>query len=352
MFQLKKKILLLFFLCSFLPGLFAQQEVSTVYLVGDAGEDTIPGKALLLLKDELLGHPNSTVVFLGDNVYPSGLVTQSRRSCAHLESQLQILKEYKGRIYFVPGNHDWDAQRRNGLAALKCQQMYVEDYLKSNSAAANKNEHPFLPINGLPGPETVMLNGHLRLIALDTQWFLHYYKKNKNGSKKQTKELFYSRFDSLLNYASQHKEQVLVTAHHPMYTNGEHARRLQPLRFLINYTPLQVFGLMGLNRLLTQDLSQPRYKKMRKKMLRSLDKYDNIIYASGHDHNLQYFKEKGNGYIVSGCGSKRSHLRKQKRFEPVFEDDQHTGFVKLEYGTEGKVKISIYRPGLAPLLVQ
>lgn len=347
---MKKTIFIFLFLIAMRP-VYCQHTAQSIYLVGDAGEDTIPGKALLLLKEELLAHPNSAVIFLGDNVYPAGLVTESHASCMHLESQLQILKDYKGQIYFVPGNHDWDAQRRNGLQALACQQSYVEDYLKFHSAAANRSGYSFLPRNGLPGPETVMLNEQLRLIVLDTQWFLHYYKKNSTGSKKHTRELFYARFDSILSYASAHKEQVLVAAHHPLYTNGEHSRRLQPFRFLINYTPFQVFGLMGLNRLLTQDLSQPRYRKMRKQLLNSLGKYDNIVYASGHDHNLQCFKEGGKRYIVSGSGSKRSHLRKHKRFSPVFEDDQHTGFVKLEYDASGNVKTTIFRAGEQPLVV-
>lgn len=167
--------------CSFLFFFFSSfaQEASQhkVYLVGDAGEDTSPGKALLLLKDELIANPNSSVVFLGDNVYPSGLKKDSKESVLHLESQLQILKEYKGNVFFIPGNHDWQAQKRNGLNILKDQEIYVEDYLKKNSTAANKENTTFLPKNGLPGPETVMLNDKLRLIIIDTQWFLHFYKK-------------------------------------------------------------------------------------------------------------------------------------------------------------------------------
>ena len=67
-----------------------------VYLIGDAGSDTIAGNALLMLKEELLLHPNSTVIFLGDNVYPSGLKSKDPLSASHLESQLNILKNYKG----------------------------------------------------------------------------------------------------------------------------------------------------------------------------------------------------------------------------------------------------------------
>lgn len=340
------------FLLFFFSSLAQEVNPYKVYLIGDAGEDTIPGKALLLLKEELIANPNSSVVFLGDNVYPSGLKKDSKESVLHLESQLQILKDYKGQIYFIPGNHDWQAQKRNGLNVLKDQEVYVEDYLKKNSTVANIENTTFLPKNGLPGPETVMLNDKLRLIIIDTQWFLHFYKKNSIGSKKETKVLFYKRLDSLLSVAKTNQEQVIIAAHHPIYSNGHHGRRKQPLRFSINFTPLQVFGLLGLNRLYSQDLSGPRYRRMRKKILSSINKSDNIVYASGHEHNLQCFKEKENRFIVSGSGSKRSKLMYRKRFDSVFQDDRTTGFIKLEYFEKKYKSTTIYRVGEKELILE
>ncbi|MBL0330129.1 MAG: metallophosphoesterase [Bacteroidetes bacterium] len=343
-----KYIFLLFFCESFAQDVTPYK----VYLVGDAGEDTIPGKALLLLKEELLAHPNSAVVFLGDNVYPNGLKKNSKESVLHLEAQLQILKEYKGKVYFIPGNHDWEAQKRNGLQILKDQEFYVEDYLKKNSSVANKSQTTFLPQDGLPGPETVMLSDQLRLIIIDTQWFLHFYKKNSIGSKKETKKIFYQRLDSLLAYASMKNEHVIIAAHHPLYSNGQHAKAKQPFRFLINCTPFQLFGLLGINRLYSQDMAQPRYRKMRKNMFQYLNKHKNIVYASGHEHNLQCFKENGNRYVISGSGSKRSHLMKRKKFNSVFQDDQTTGFIKLEYVDGKYVSTTIYRVGENPLILE
>lgn len=340
---------LFFFLLSF--SIHAQQPFY-VYLIGDAGESEVSGKALLMLKEELLSHPNSAVIFLGDNVYPSGLQANNKIDAAHLESQLQILKEYKGQVYFIPGNHDWEAQKPNGLHTLKNQEEYVTNYLKINSTASNKNEATFLPKDGLPGPATILLTNQLRLIIIDTQWFLHLFKKNKIGTKTNTQNLFYSSLDSLLRLAKQNKEQVIIGAHHPLFTNGQHSRNKQPLRFLINYTPFKLFGLMGLNRLFSQDMAQPRYKKMRRKMLNAFDQYDNIIYASGHEHNLQCFKNGSNKYIVSGAGSKLRQLRKKKKFDAVFQDDTKTGFIKLEYAEDGSHRSIIYKTDEQPIVLE
>lgn len=332
--------------------LFSQAEKGySVYLIGDAGEDTISGKALLMLKDELLNDPNSTVVFLGDNIYPSGLKLNDRHSELCIQSQLNILKKYKGRAYFIPGNHDWNAQKRNGLARIKDEGVYIDNFLKERSLIKNKDDHSFLPGNGLPGPSTVMLDEKLRLIIIDTQWFLHFYKKNKVSSIKQTRFLFYKHLDSLLTYSGNNQEQVIIAGHHPMFTNGAHSRKAQPFRFLVNYSPFQIFGLMGLNRLFSQDLSQPRYRRMKKRMMNSFNQHDNIVYASGHDHNLQFFKEKSNKYIVSGCGSKTEHFRKQ-RFPSVYQDDSKAGFVKLEYFPNKKMRTTIYRVGVEPEILK
>jgi hypothetical protein len=323
---------------------FAQTIKSTVYLVGDAGEDTIPGTALLLLKEEMIKNPESTVLFLGDNVYPNGLVKGNRISEKHLTSQLQLLNDFPGRVYFIPGNHDWDGQKRTGLQRVKDEQEYVEAYMKNKTTVANRNEGSFLPAAGLPGPESILLSPGLRLVIYDSQWFLHFYKKNTTGTKKQTRELFYKKLDSLLTAAKANNEQVILAAHHPMYTNGQHSKYKQPWRFIINRTPLQVFGLLGLDRLYSQDIAQPRYKKLRKKMLGIITKYENVTYVSGHDHNLQCFMIGNTKYIVSGAGSKLSRFRRKKRFDAVFEDDSRTGFVRLEY-TGGKSTTTIFRSG-------
>lgn len=342
---LKALLLLLLPLFSF------SQEPFSVYLIGDAGEDTVPGKALQLLRSQLISSDNSAVVFLGDNVYPSGFSLKDTNSILHLESQLQILKEYKGRAYFIPGNHDWNAQRRNGLKKVDAEAEFVESYLAKNTHVVNKDGSSFLPADGLPGPSSVLLTDKLRIIFIDTQWFLHSHKKNAIISKKNTAERFYTKLDSLLLLSKNNNEQVIIAAHHPMYTNGEHSRKLQPIRFLINYTPFHIFGITGLSRLLSQDIIQPRYAAMQKKMLSIINGYDNIIYVSGHDHNLQCFKEGGNKYIVSGCGSKLSRLKRKKSILPLFEDDSKTGFVKLEFYPEKKVNVIIFRTGEKELLL-
>src|SRR5687768_11597733 len=102
---MKSIILYLFIFFSVL--LQAQNDsLYSVYLIGDTGDNIVPGKALLMLKEQLVKDSNSTVVFLGDNVYPNGLRKNNPNSVKCLESQLQLLSNYKGKAFFIPGNHD------------------------------------------------------------------------------------------------------------------------------------------------------------------------------------------------------------------------------------------------------
>ena len=77
-----------------------------------------------------------------------------------------------------------------------------------------------------------------------------------------------------------------------------------------------------------EDMSHPRYRVLRRSLLRIFRKYNNLIYAAGHDHNLQYFHYRQNHYIVSGAGSKTAYVKKGGRATFTHE---HTGFFVLDF---------------------
>lgn len=340
-------LLLLFFHSSIMVS--SQVALHSVYLIGDAGNDTLPGPVLKLLESELEKNPNGTVVFLGDNIYPQGL-DGKKISEKRLLSQLEILKQFYGKAFFIPGNHDWKAGKWKGKKCLKEEEKFIDSYLVKETKA----QGGLFPKNGLPGPYTLMLSEKTRLVCIDTQWwlqsqFFHKVGKLNDKSKKQTSEIFFTRLDSIITLAKNNNELVFIVAHHPMYSAGNHSLRLEPFRSLVNYTPLQVFGLLGLNRLLTQGMPQPRYKKMRRKLLASISKYDKVIFASGHEHNIQYFKNGKQLFVVSGSGSKTSPI-KRSREGLKFSSDKK-GFIKLEYSEKGNVRITAMFPDTTPVSV-
>lgn len=332
---------------------FAQTVAHSIYLIGDAGKDTTPGPALLMLEEELKAHPTSSVLFLGDNIYPAGLegkegAKKQRLSELKLLSQLERTANHEGYVFWVPGNHDWKAGRWQGHWLVKKEAEFVEAYYASQGKIKNDSGEVFFPKDGFPGPHLKQVSEYnYDLITIDVQWWLQdqFFHKvpTENGlTKKKMEQLFLQRLDSLLARSTRSGAKTIVAAHHPMFSNGHHGAGKQPLRFIFNWVPpFQLFGLMGLNRALVQDIPQPRYKRIRNRILAVLNKYKGIIYVSGHDHNLQYLKKDGNFHLVSGAGSKRSSLSGDK-YGASFMDDANYGFMRLDVMENGRIQCHVF----------
>lgn len=324
---------------------YAQNDsiVHTVFLIGDAGNDKTPGPCLQLLEKMAAGKPNTSVIFLGDNVYPKGL-DGKKSSEQKLLTQLNAVSRVE-KVFVIPGNHDWLAQAPRGKKAILRQQHFVDSVLNTQAQQlAIKDHGGFYPKQGKPGPVTTHLSTQLRLVMIDTQWWLqgypiHRVDKSAGSAHQQYRQLLF-QLDSILRVAQEKNETVIIAAHHPMFTNGTHAgNKYKAVQWLVNYTPFQVFGLLGANRVLSQEMTHPRYKKMRRDLLSIMEKYNNIIYTAGHDHNLQYFQMAGNRhYIVSGSGSKMSKLH-NKPFVMTASNDNYPGFFRIELLRNGRFNI-------------
>jgi predicted MPP superfamily phosphohydrolase len=357
---MKLKIFL-FLSILFSVQVFAQNKKIShrVYLIGDVGNyPNQAGTILFELEEMIKKDPNSTTLFLGDNIYFQGLEPESKPAKrkdteTRILNQLERLDNYEGKAYFVPGNHDWKAGKMGGYKYVLEQANFVNKYMKSKSKASNNDSIYFVPQNGFPGPYTTKVSDDLSLVAIDTHWWLHgqlFHYYPKKGSRKKTINLFLNELDSVFNVAKINNDNVIMAGHHPFYTYGSHGQKRQPWRFLNNYTPFQIFGLMGGNRLFSQDIHQPRYKKMVKKIMQVVDKYDNIFYVCGHDHNLQYFKKSSHRFIVSGAGSKTSSI-KQEPVDAHFVKDGEKGFFIVTYFDDNSVEIAVKLEKKEPIIV-
>src|SRR5262249_24245992 len=141
-------------------------------LIGDGGEPGRDDPTLALLSEWSNAHPKRTsVVFLGDNIYPAGLPGRGRGRERGQEILLEQLRATSARAMMIPRNHDWGWARgfpRDARRLLANEQKFVQ---------ANGAE--FAPERGCPGPVTIelapstrQLAGGLTLIALDLNWWL------------------------------------------------------------------------------------------------------------------------------------------------------------------------------------
>ncbi|HJY12051.1 MAG TPA: metallophosphoesterase, partial [Flavobacterium sp.] len=110
----------------------------TLFLVGDAGnaDEEQALQTLELLHQKLKkANKKSTLVFLGDNIYPKGFPADkndSEKALAEtkLTNQLKLTKGFKGKTIVIPGNHDW----YSGIKGLENQADFVTKYLNDKKA--------------------------------------------------------------------------------------------------------------------------------------------------------------------------------------------------------------------------
>jgi hypothetical protein len=323
----------------------------TIYLVGDAGEDDKPGRALLTLQKNIEADSLSTLIFLGDNAYPKGVNTKSLDTFSYpylhpdavkLHAQLSILKNYKGNVFFVSGNHDWKAQKKyHALRSIMNESLIIDAFIHDSTNIKNKNqeESHFIArkFNDSLFFYSVDLPSQICLIMFDSQFFLQSMKGVSRREKTKRMEKFASQVFTFAKEKSVAGYKIVFASHHPVYTNGNHSKFRQPLRFLMNYTPFWLLAKSGIDRWLSQDIDQPLYREYRTIMMKYLIDFKNVFFVAGHDHNLQYITETDDHHVVSGAGSKRKELRKKARFKNEFMNDQTEGFVKLIFDEKGGV---------------
>jgi hypothetical protein len=304
----------------------------SVYLIGDGGDGQSPALRLLntFLTEE---DSNSAVVFLGDNIYPSGLppVTDPTRDQAEamIMAQLNAVSDFPGRIVFVPGNHDWGGHGLGGEPErVRRQENFVEGVLNRGDT--------FMPSDALPGPVEVQLTDKLVLVAIDTQWWLEPEKVYGNTGQYELElegEFLLALDDVLRRHADKH---VLVAAHHPIYTNGEHGGYFPTSEDIYLFLP---FSRRFLGT--PQDLSNQRYRILANGLETVFEQHDQLVYAAGHDHNLQYFPHGDQHYVVSGSGSQVGYVAHDHG--EAFAASE-LGFSVVRYYRDGSAWLEFWAP--------
>jgi hypothetical protein len=287
----------------------------TFYLIGDAGKSPMGemNPTLKRFKSVLdKANANSTVLFLGDNIYPAGFPDKDddplghEMAKNHLDAQLAAVKSFKGRTVFVPGNHDWYSK---GLEGLEREEKYIQKVLDSKQV--------FLPDNGCP-IEKVEISDQTMIIAIDTEWYLTNWDKHptmNDNCEIKDRTRFLEELESLIK--KNLDKTIIIALHHPMFTYGAHGGQFSFAQHLYpsgGKVPLPILGtavnlLRKTSGATVEDLSNQVYNELKKRIVTLSQYSDKVIFVSGHEHTLQYIEEFGKPQIVSGAGAKTGATR-------------------------------------------
>lgn len=332
----KKLAIIAIILLSAWRGVAQDSITARILLIGDAGQLTNGKNPVVEAAKRLVEFDKkTTVIYLGDNLYKTGLPDNSvpnfATAKAPLDSQVVIAKGTDAKVYFIPGNHDWANGGANGYESIKRVESYIE-------ILGDKNVQQ-LPNQGCPGPVEVSINDEVALVIMDSQWWLHEEDKPgiESDCETKTKEEVLSELDELLSKNS--KKLVLLATHHPFRSYGPHGGYFTLKQHIFPFTdikpnlyiPLPVIGsAYPLTRAVfgtLQDIKHPLYQEMIKSIGGVVASYKNVIMVSGHEHTLQIIQEKGRNFIVSGSGSKMNRVSKGP--DALFVSPE-TGFVTLD----------------------
>ena len=327
----------------------------SVFLIGDTGNAKLNEKPPLfnILKNHLDdAGQESSIVFLGDNIYPVGMPPKDdpfRTLAEHkLNVQLEMLNDYQGNIMFIPGNHDW---YEYGIKGVKRQEKYIEKHLNKlkgiEDYESDEWKNYFLPGNGCGDPQTIVINDQLVIVIIDSAWWVRNWDTDQNineGCDIKSRSFFKFQFEEAVR--KYRNRNVIVAMHHPLFSNGPHGGHFTAKEHIFPLTPINkklYVPLPGLGSLISffrgtvgvpEDLSNGKYKAFISDVLHGLTKNGNFIVASGHEHNLQYIEKSNQIQIVSGAGSKQNPT--------VVGDGGEFG-----YGRKGFSKIDFYEDGQA-----
>jgi hypothetical protein len=329
-----------------------EQRAATLYLIGDAGDPDPHGEPVLqaLHRDLIAGSGEQVVVFLGDNAYPRGLPRPDDPERAEAErrltAQVKTITEAGATGYFVLGNHDWARHAKDGWNAARRQTAYID--------SLGGGRVRLLPGDGCPGPSVVDLSSRVRLLLLDTQWWLHSGPKPMDPTSScpaDTDDEVVDSVRSAIHGAA--GRLVVVAGHHPVATGGEHGGHfgwedhLFPLR-QVNpklWIPLPLIGSLypsarqqGIS---SQDVESRLYQRFIKVLTRAFAGQPPSLFAAGHDHNLQVIAGGAARLELVSGGGIYGHTGPVSRIRGTLFAENASGFARLDVTTTGRGRLAI-----------
>ena len=289
----------------------AAEVTDSVFLVGDAGKPSLPrhpeaelpvDRVLRNLREDVmeqaggLGVDRVAVIYLGDNVYPNGLVPTGVRGRKRGERILrqQITAAGPARVIFLAGDHDWDIEGPRGWDHVRAQHGFL---------SIQGERVSMLPPGGCGGPERFDFGRHLRFVLIDPIGLGHASDHPERHAEvcahDDAKEAFLAIGREFDDPDGRH---MVLAMHHPLASDDY---------------PSYVTSVYRATRLRVP-----------------------ILFVGGHEHSLQLHRDAvGAYYAVSGSGSASEVARVEPTPTAMYAEAE-PGYMRLDAHADGALTLS------------
>lgn len=313
-----------------------------IFLIGDAGTARASYYPILTVirsdiewwAENLEADSAVTALFLGDIVYPVGLHAPGTPEFPHdsaiVMDQVQLLAgpaavSRGASGYFLAGNHDWGLEREyEGFVRLETLEDFL-DMAKSTTGA----DVSLAPAAGTGGPQILDFGRHIRLLLLDTAWWLldggRMAAENRGDVLRGIEEAMATAGD----------REVILAAHHPFRSAGPHGGEFDFWRTMgVRYLLMRSGAIL-------QDVTSVPYRALEDGLREIFARQGPpFAFAGGHEHSLQVFgaiQPTDPQYsIVSGSASKLSDVGSG---DGMYFGRSEPGYIRLVIEKDGGVTL-------------
>ncbi len=272
------------------------------------------------------------VVFLGDNVYPGGLREPGRpefwEDSTHLEAQVSVMRAANARAknafaVFIPGNHDWGHKYGpEGEARLRNMQQFLERRHARGISVALR------PPAGGPGPAIIDVGRHIRIIIIDTAWWLL-------APNSPDKLDLMARVDQAMT-SDEGRADAFAT-HQPYKSASSHGC-VVPI-----WSALGIKWLLYKTGAALQDLNSLPYREVITGLTGIFERRGPpLLFVGGHDHVLQVIKATEpldpRFMLVSGAGSKLSQVG---HIDGMVYRGRQPGYMRMVVKKNGRIDLVV-----------
>lgn len=332
-----------------------EQIKSRILLIGDAGQPqrNEPGLARFSQWASFIPE-KTTLIFLGDNIYPAGMPAEDhpgrKEAERRLTAQIEVIRQSGAEGIFIPGNHDWANNGESGRAAVKREADFINRILTG--------EDNLLPQNGCPEPTIIDVKG-ARIIVLDTHvWYEDDPEKVFADCPSPDPQKVFERLNQILADTPA-DSKIVVVGHHPLVSFGPRGGHffwkdhLFPLTRLVNWLWIPLPGIGSLYPLARStflknrnDAGSAYHKRMKAQLTEAFSRHKPLIYAAGHDHSLQVMEggAAADYLVVSGAGS-QSKLYDVGHGDETLFAHRHAGFMAVDFLNDGRILLRAVEPG-------